>query len=209
MSGIRVVIVTAASRGIGAAVSRHLAKEGYCLSLMSRSDHIREIASETGGLGLRGSISEPNDLSQLVHQTLENFGRLDGVVCNSGNTARGPLLGVSDEEWEEGARLILMNVIRMARLTTPFLIEAGGGSIVNISSFAAANPSLRFPVSSVLRPGVSAFAKLYTREYAQYGIRMNNILPGLMENSPRNSNLVEHIPARRLGTMHEIASTTS
>jgi len=77
--------------------------------------------------------------------------------------------------------MVLLNVIRMARLVTPIMQAQGGGALVNISTFAAFEPSLAFPVSSSLRAALGSFAKLYADRYAADNIRMNNILPGFID----------------------------
>ncbi|WP_342643903.1 SDR family oxidoreductase [Rhodoligotrophos ferricapiens] len=204
-----VAIITAASQGIGEAVARKLANQGWRVALMARSERVEKIAAELGGHALRGSITEVSDLRRLVDETLRQFGRIDGVVLSSGNAARGPLLEISDEDWHKGFDLLLMLAIRVARLSTPHLAAAGGGSIVNISSFAAREPDGRLAVSSVIRAGLTAFAKLYAAEHASAGIRMNNLLPGYMENAPQDPQVTARIPSRRLGAMNELAATAA
>ncbi|MGH6880806.1 SDR family NAD(P)-dependent oxidoreductase, partial [Hypericibacter sp.] len=79
-----VAIVTAAGQGIGAALARGLAERGYSLALMSRTDAAEKLAEELGGVGMRGSVTEPHDLAKLVDLTLGKYGRIDGVVNNTG-----------------------------------------------------------------------------------------------------------------------------
>jgi len=76
---------------------------------------------------------------------------------------------------------VLLPVIRMARLVTPVMQSQGGGSIVNITTFSAFEPSLTFPTSSVYRIGVSSFTKLYSDRYGPDNIRMNCLLPGFTD----------------------------
>jgi NAD(P)-dependent dehydrogenase (short-subunit alcohol dehydrogenase family) len=77
--------------------------------------------------------------------------------------------------------MILKPVIRMAKLLTPVMEAQGGGSIVNITTFSAFEPSLTFPTSSVYRVGVSSLAKLYSDRYGPANIRMNCLLPGFTD----------------------------
>jgi len=97
----------------------------------------------------------------------------------------------------------------MARLVTPIMLRAGGGSIVNVSTFSAFEPESAFPVSSTLRAALGGFAKLYADEYAARGIRMNNVLPGFVESYPVEAATVARIPAGRPGTLQEIARTVA
>src|SRR3712207_9327957 len=84
------------------------------------------------------------------------------------------------EQWHAGLDLVVLNVVRMARLVTPVMVRQGGGAMVNISTFSAFEPSAAFPVSSSLRSALAGFTKLYSDRYAAEGIRMNNVLPGFV-----------------------------
>ena len=97
--GAPVAIVTAASRGIGAACARTLAQRGYRLALMARSEDVLTLAEELSGIATRGSVAEPSDLERLVAATLARYGRIDAVVNNSGHPAKGDLLSLEDEAW--------------------------------------------------------------------------------------------------------------
>ena len=88
----RAAIVTAAGRGIGAAVARRLAADGYRLALMSPSGASTELAAELDGFALTGSVTEPDDLAGLVAATMDRYGRVDAVVNHTGSsgcTGRG------------------------------------------------------------------------------------------------------------------------
>ena len=98
-------------------------------------------------------------------------------------------------------------MIRPTRLVTPHLQAAGGGAIVNISSFAAVEPDPVFPTSAVFRAGLAAFSKLYADQYAKDGIRMNNVLPGWIDSLPATEERRQGVPMQRYGTSAEIAGT--
>ena len=104
---------------------------------------------------------------------------------------------------------MVLNVVRMCRLVTPVMIEQGGGALVNISSFGALEPRLIFPLSSSLRLALAGFAKLYADQHGGHGIRMNNVLPGFMENWPMNEPVRRTIPLARAGYMTEVARTVA
>jgi NAD(P)-dependent dehydrogenase (short-subunit alcohol dehydrogenase family) len=202
-----VAIVTAASKGMGAATARVLAAKGYRLALMSSTDAIRPLAVELGGVAVQGSVTEPKDLERLVSATLDHYGRIDAVVNSTGHPPKGDVLAIPDEAWHGALDLILMNVVRLARLVTPVMERQGGGAIVNISAFGAVQPSAAYPISSVLRSALSSFTKLYADRYAAAGIRMNSILPGFIDSYPESAELLAQIPAKRYGTVEEIGET--
>lgn len=205
----KVAIVTAASRGMGAACARELAARGYRLALLARSDDVHDLARELDALAVTGSVTEEADLGRLVQATLDHYGRLDAVVNNTGHAAKGELLTLTDEDWRAGLDLLLLNVVRMARLVTPTLQAQRGGVLVNISSFAAVEPSLDFPVSSVVRAGLEAFTRLYAQRYAADGVRMNTLLPGKIDTYPVDEEALRDVPARRAGTAVEIAKVAA
>ena len=209
MSGKRVAIVTGAGRGMGAACARELAARDYAVALMSRSSAAEELASSLGGFGMRGSVTKEEDLRALVDAVLERHGRIDAVVNSTGDPASGELLEITDEDWYAGLDLVLMNVVRMARLVTPTMRERKDGVLVNISTCFAYEPSSRFPLSSIFRAGLGGFAKLFADRYAADGIRMNNILPGFIDSYEVDESTRRAIPMGRPGTVDEVAKTVA
>jgi NAD(P)-dependent dehydrogenase (short-subunit alcohol dehydrogenase family) len=203
----KVAIITAAGKGIGAAIARELATSGYKVSLLSNGGGAVKLAEELGGIGMTGSVSEPSDLAALVDSTMDAYGRIDGVVNNTGHPPKGELLDISDRDWHHGLDLLILNVVRIVRLVTPIFIKQGGGAIVNISTFSAFEPELAFPVSSTLRSGLASFTKLYANRYAEAGIRVNNVLPGYMDNYPESKENLAKIPMKRYAKVEEIAKT--
>ena len=209
MAEQKVAIVTAAGRGIGAACALELAAKGYRLALMARSPEVVQLAQELKGFGWMGSVTEERDLNALVAETMKIYGRIDAVVNNTGHPAKGDLLSITDADWHSGLDLLLLNVVRMARLVTPVFMQQGHGAIVNISTFGAVEPGLSFPVSSSLRAALANFTKLYADKYAESGIRMNNVLPGFIENYDVSDDVRETIPMKRAGRVNEIAKTAA
>ena len=223
MSEPKVAIVTAAGQGIGAACARGLAERGYKVVLMSRSGASVSLAEELGGVGMSGSVTVTEDINALVELALASYGRIDGVVNNTGKDkesieASGPaydpdldreLIDIPDESWMFGFDLYVMNVVRMARAVTPVFRRLGGGVIVNISTFAAAEPRLMFPVSGTTRGAMHSFTKLYADRYAREGIRMNNVLPGYVDNWPMSDEVRRTVPTQRAVSMEELAATVA
>lgn len=205
MTESKVAIVTAAGRGMGAACARELAAQGYRLALLSPSGAAAELAAELGGVAHTGSVTDESDLRALVEVAVAQFGRIDAVVNNTGHPPKGELLELTDAHWHAGLDLVLLNVVRMARLVTPIMVRQGGGAIVNISSLGARQPSLSYPVSSALRAGLSGFVKLFAERYAGAGVRMNNLLPGFIDTYTVEEATRAAIPLARAGTAGEVA----
>lgn len=209
MSAEKVALVTAAGKGMGAAIARELAAGGHRVALMSPSGSAVELAAELGGFGIAGSVTEDADIGRFVDETLARYGRIDAVVNNTGHPPKGDLLAIGDEQWHLGLDLVVLNVARVLRRVTPVFEKQGGGAVVNISSFAADAPEQAMPVSSALRAALSAFTKLYADRYASAGIRINSVLPGFIDSWPETPEIVARIPAGRFGKTEEIAKTVA
>lgn len=205
----KVALITAASRGMGAAIAQELAAGGYRVALLATSDAVNALAASLNGIAVQGSVTNADDLKRFVETALAHYGRMDAVVCNTGHPPKGDLLAISDEAWHLGVDMLLMNVVRMARLVTPTMQAQGGGAWVNISTFAAYEPSRAYPVSATIRAALGSFAKLYADEYAKDNIRMNNVLPGFIDSYPESDDNLARIPMARYGTVDEIAKTTA
>jgi len=204
-----VALVTAASKGIGRAIAIHLSREGWKVVLLARSESVIGLGRELGGIGVQGSVTELADLERMVEAAFTRFGRIDGVVHNTGHPAKGDLLVLSDEDWQGGFDLILRSAIRLARLVTPILMQQGRGSFVNISSYAARKPELERPVSSVFRAALSSWTKLHAEHCASRGVRVNSVLPGFVDSYPIDAETTAKIPLGRIGRLDELVSTVA
>lgn len=203
----QVAVVVGGGSGIGAAVVRELSAAGYALVVLSPSGRGRELAESLGGVGLDGSNRSEDDLRAVVDLALATYGRIDVVVNNSGHGASGSVLDLTDADWQDGLEGYLLNVVRMARVVTPHLVEQGSGAIVNISTSSPFEPNPRYPVSATFRSGLATFTKLWTDEFGPAGLRMNNVLPGWTVKDPSSvaPEWTQRIPLRRPAQYAEIA----
>jgi NAD(P)-dependent dehydrogenase (short-subunit alcohol dehydrogenase family) len=207
--GAPVALITAGGRGMGAAVAREMHARGYRIAVMSPSGSAEELAAELGGVGARGSTKNEVDLARLVQITLDAYGRIDAVLNHTGGPPKGDLLDIAESDWMIGHELIMLSVIRMAKLVTPHMLQQGKGVFLNITTFAALEPTLAFPVSCAYRAAVSAFTKLYADRYASANIRMNALLPGYIDSLEHKPGTEAAIPMGRIGTVQEIAKTSA
>ena len=218
MSGQKVAIMTGTGQGIGKGCAIEMAKAGYKVSLMSPSNRSVELAQELGGIGRSGSVLDTDDLQAMVDDTMSTYGRIDAVVSNMGHGGSvpeaiktvgfdadfdGPLLELTDELWHESLDMYVLNVVKLARIITPIMIEQRGGSFVNISSMNTVEPRAPYPMS-MLRGALHSFAKLYGDRYARHNINMNNLMPGFCENVNLSELARKSIPAQRPATFEEI-----
>lgn len=204
-----VAVITGGGRGMGAAIARELHARGYRLALMSPSCSAEALAAELDCVGVRGSAGQARDLENLVGRAVEVYGRIDAVVNHTGHPPKGDLLSLTAAQWEEGNDLMMLSVVRMARLVTPFMLAQGKGAWVNITTFAAYEPTLKFPISCAYRAAVGAFTKLYADRYAEANIRMNSILPGYIDSLNHAPETAQTVPMKRIGSAGEIAKTAA
>ena len=136
---------------------------------------------------------------------MQKWGRVDAVVNSAGHGPKGPLLEISDDDWHLGMEFYLLNVVRITRLVAPIMKNQKSGAIVNISTYATFEPEALFPTSGVFRAGLAAFTKVFSDEYAEHNVRMNNVLPGFIDSLPEKEDRRVRIPMGRYGTAEEVA----
>ena len=174
-------LIIGGGRGMGAAIAREMAQRGYRLALMSPSESCEQLADELGQVAVRGKAENETDTQAAFDLAMDSYGRIDSMLIHVGGPPKGDLLDISEDDWDKAHGMVLKPVIRLAKLVTPVMQKQGGGSIVNVTTFSAMEPSLTFPTSSVYRVAVSSFSKLYSDRYGPDNIRMNCLLPGFTD----------------------------
>jgi len=202
----KVAIVTAGGSGMGAAAARKLAADGFRVAILSSSGKGEALAAELGGIGVTGSNQSNDDIKRLVDKVTDTWGRVDVLVNSAGRGPRAPILEITDEDWHRGMDVYLLSAVRPSRLVAPLMVKQGGGTIINISTFAAFEPDPVFPTSGVFRAGLAAFTKLFADKYAADNVRMNNVLPGFIDSLPEKAEFRGRIPMGRYGKTSEIAA---
>jgi NAD(P)-dependent dehydrogenase (short-subunit alcohol dehydrogenase family) len=209
MNTQKVALVTAGGSGMGADAASRLASDGFKVAILSSSGKGEALAESLDGFGVTGSNQSLDDLKGLVDGAMERWGRIDVLVNSAGHGPKGPVLELTDEDWHKGLDVYLLNVIRPTRLVTPLMQAQGGGSIINISTFAVFEPDPLFPTSGVFRAGLASFTKLFADKYAGDNIRMNNVLPGFIDSLPETDERRARIPLGRYGRAGEVSSLVS
>jgi NAD(P)-dependent dehydrogenase (short-subunit alcohol dehydrogenase family) len=183
----KTAIVTGGNRGIGRGISDALANAGANLVIANRDEAAgeeaaEEIEAETGAdvRAVATDVTEDDDVDALVEATVEEFGSIDVLVNNAGRTLNIPAEEMTMEEWRDVMDLNLDAVFRITQRVGQEMIENGGGNIINVSSISAfmANhpqPQVSYNAS---KAGVEGFKFQLASEWAEHGIRVNNINPG-------------------------------
>lgn len=203
---MKVALLTAAGSGMGAATVRELHAQGYAVAILSSSGRGEALANELGGLGVTGSNQNPDDLRRLVDGAMERWGRIDALVNSAGHGPKGTALSLTDADWHEALDVYFLSAVRPIRLVLPHM-EATGGAVVNITSYAAHEPQAPYPTSSALRAALAAWVKIVSDEVGPKGIRVNNLLPGFIASMPSPPEATAGAAIPRMGRVEEVAKT--
>jgi 3-oxoacyl-[acyl-carrier protein] reductase len=181
----KVALITAASRGLGAATAFAFAREGAQVALCARKqaplmDTCHQIAEETGAevLAAVADVEKASDVDDLIAATLNRFGRLDILVTNAGGPPSGNFLDLDAADWEGAVQLTLMSTVRLCYAVVPVMRQGDGGSILAITSYSVKQPVDNLILSNSLRLGVIGLVKSLSNELGADGIRVNAICPG-------------------------------
>jgi 3-oxoacyl-[acyl-carrier protein] reductase len=182
----KVMMVAASSMGLGYAIARNLALEGARLSIASRGQkHIEkageDIRKESGAEVFTSTMdmSDPRSIEAWVKATVNQYGRIDGLVVNAGGPPAGRFVDLDDSKWLAGFELTMMGTVRLIRSVLPYMRKQKSGSILTITSISIKEPIDNLLLSNVMRSGVSSLLKSLSFELAPEGIRINNLVPGL------------------------------
>jgi 3-oxoacyl-[acyl-carrier protein] reductase len=183
----KVAIVTGASKGIGAAIAKHLAAEGaavvvnYSSSKEGADRVVSEIKSKGGkAIAVQANVAKQADIERLFTETQKAYGRLDILINNAGIYEFSPLENVTAEHFH---RQFDLNVLGLVLVTQQAARHFGpdGGSVVNISSVVAHSPVATASVYSATKAAVDAITRSLAKELGPRSIRVNSINPGMVE----------------------------
>jgi 3-oxoacyl-[acyl-carrier protein] reductase len=209
-------LVTGASRGIGAAIARALAREGWPVGVNYRSDSegaeavVEEITSAGGrAKALQGDVSDPATADALFTALEEEFGDVLVLVNNAGVRADGLSPQIDDEDWDKVIDTNLSAAFRLTRRALRPMIRNRYGRVVNIASIVGAVRGNAGQANyAASKAGLVAMTRTVAAEVARRGVTVNAVAPGLIETDMTEGlgeNLLEHVPARRAGTPDEVA----
>jgi 3-oxoacyl-[acyl-carrier protein] reductase len=208
-------LVTGASRGIGAAIAKALARDGWPVGVNYRQDAegadavVKEITDAGGrAIALQGDVSDPDTADELFKTLEAELGPVLVLVNNAGVRADGLSPQIDDEDWQKVIDTNLSAAFRLTRRALRPMIRARYGRVVNIASIVGqrANPGQANYAAS--KAGLVALTKTVAAEVAKRGVTVNAVAPGLIETEMTEGiggNLLEHVPARRAGTPEEVA----
>lgn len=173
----RVALVTGGGRGIGAAVARRLAADGFEVAVSGRTETtLAAVAEEIGGHAIVADSSVPAEAERAVAETVDRFGGLDVLVPNAGISHGGTVLEQTPESWERVIGTNLTGVFLICRAALPHLIERRG-SIVAISSVGGLTAGYRSSVYCTSKAGVNMLIQSIAYDFGPEGVRANAVCP--------------------------------
>jgi 3-oxoacyl-[acyl-carrier protein] reductase len=209
-------LVTGASRGIGAAIAKALAREGWPVGVNYRSDGnaanaVVEEITRAGGraTALQGDVADPATADALFTALEEEFGPVLVLVNNAGISRDDLTPSLSDEEWDAVIDTDLTAAFRLTRRALKAMLRARAGRIVNISSVVGLRANAGQANYAAAKAGLIALTKTSAIEVARRGVTVNAVAPGWIDTEMTAgvaNDLLEAVPARRAGTPEEVAA---
>jgi 3-oxoacyl-[acyl-carrier protein] reductase len=209
-------LVTGASRGIGAAIARALAKDGWPVGVNYRSDSesanavVKEIESAGGqALALAADVADPQAPDQLFEALEAKFGPVLVLVNNAGISRDDLTPSLGDEEWDAVIDTDLTAAFRFTRRALKPMLRARAGRIVNISSVVGLRANPGQANYAAAKAGLIALTKTAAVEVARRGVTINAVAPGWIDTEMTadvSKDLLDAVPARRAGTPEEVAA---
>jgi 3-oxoacyl-[acyl-carrier protein] reductase len=224
----RTAVVTGAARGIGAAVARRLAADGFGVGVLDLDERgAKETAEEIEGAGGRAlaaavDVADPEAVTSAVEQVTAALGAPTVLVNNAGVTRDNLLFKMTESDWDTVMDVHLRGAFLMTRAVQRHMVEAGWGRVVNLSSISALGNRGQANYSAA-KAGLQGFTKTLAIELGRFGVTANAIAPGFIETEMTRATAervgvpfdefmaaaAAEIPVRRVGQPEDIASVVS
>jgi 3-oxoacyl-[acyl-carrier protein] reductase len=218
----KTALVTGASKGIGAAIAKHLAAEGasvivnYASSKTGADKVVAEISAAGGkAVAIQGDVAKPADITRLLAETKNAFGKLDILVNNAGVYEFAPLEAITPEHFHRQFNINVLGLLLTTQEAVKLFPETGG-SIINIGSVVTSITPPMSAVYTATKGAVDAITGVLSKELAAKKIRVNGLNPGIVETegthtagiagSDMEKNAVAQTPLGRSGQPADIAT---
>lgn len=218
----KIVLVTGASEGIGAATAQLFAEHGADVAIAARRpDKLQQRASALGVatgrrcLAVTADVTDPTQVKNMVDRTLQEFGKIDVLVNNAGSSVRSTMKKLTPEIWQRGRALNLDSAAYCTMEVGKHFLERKSGAIVNVSSVAGMHGTMGEVPYSAGKAGIQMLTRVSAAEWGPHGIRINCVAPGMTVTEKVQRNFDAGIyrqevhcakfPLRRPGTCEEVA----
>lgn len=225
----KIAVITGAGTGIGAAIARRMATDGGVVCVTGHKQE--QIDSVATGIVANGGnafarlldVRSSEHYETVFDELMERYGRIDIVVANAARAGTaayvGPLIEVSDDEWNDIIAINLTGAFYAARAAAKRMIPQGSGSIITIGSINSFRPEGDVPAYAASKGGVLLLTRSLARDLGRYGIRVNGIAPGstatenimkvIRDRGWNDEQIGQGIPLGRQASPNEIASVAA
>jgi NAD(P)-dependent dehydrogenase (short-subunit alcohol dehydrogenase family) len=215
-----VAVVTGAAQGIGRRVAETLAEAGYSLALSDINESAATVAAvrsfDTDVLDVPGDVSSDAHVTALRERVLAQFGRIDVLVNNAGISLIAPAEETTAEQWRRVLEVNLTGPFLLARAFGAMMLEAGGGSIVNVASIAGLRGIADRAAYNASKHGLVGLTRTLAAEWGGRGVRVNAVCPSWVKTEMdvvdqasggySDKDIVEQVPLGRFATAADIAA---
>ena len=216
----RIALVTGASRGIGQAIAKRLANEGYLVIGTATSEKgaaaVNDYLQELGGAGRVLNVQDTEQINQLFDSIEKEFGNVQVLVNNAGITQDGLLMRMDDNAWERVLDVNLTSVFRTSKRAMKGMMKARQGRIINITSVVAAMGNAGQTNYTASKAGIEGFTRSLARENGSRQITVNCVAPGFIDTDMTKDldealiqSMLNAVPLARLGKPEDIAAAVN
>lgn len=216
----RIALVTGASRGIGQAIAKRLANEGYLVIGTATSEKgaaaVNDYLQELGGAGRVLNVQDTEQINQLFDSIEKEFGNVQVLVNNAGITEDGLLMRMDDNAWERVLDVNLTSVFRTSKRAIKGMMKARQGRIINITSVVAAMGNAGQTNYTASKAGIEGFTRSLAREIGSRQITVNCVAPGFIDTDMTKDldealiqSMLNAVPLARLGKPEDIAAAVN
>ena len=216
----RIALVTGASRGIGQAIAKRLANEGYLVIGTATSEKgaaaVNDYLQELGGTGRVLNVQDAEQINQLFDSIEKEFGNVQVLVNNAGITQDGLLMRMDDNAWERVLDVNLTSVFRTSKRAIKGMMKARQGRIINITSVVAAMGNAGQTNYTASKAGIEGFTRSLAREIGSRQITVNCVAPGFIDTDMTSEldealiqSMLNAVPLARLGKPEDIAAAVN
>ncbi len=216
----KVVLITGAAQGIGAACARRFAREGAKPVLCDVADAGGQaLAGELGALYVHADVGDSAQVNTLVQAAVQAHGRIDVLVNNAGIFKAADFLDVTEEDFDAVIRVNLKGAFLVAQAVAREMVKTGGGSVVNMSSVNAVMAIANIASYNMSKGGINQLTRVMALALADHGIRVNAVAPGtiatelaakaVLTSIEAKAKIMSRTPMKRLGTPEEVADVVA
>ncbi|MBI4777799.1 SDR family NAD(P)-dependent oxidoreductase [Candidatus Desantisbacteria bacterium] len=209
----RVVIITGASRGLGARLAQYFSDKGFAVAVnynesKDKAEDLVQALRENGrdAVAIPADVSKPDQVRSMVDTVLSLWGRIDVLVNNAGVVSDSLLVKTSNHVWEKIIKTNLSGIFTCIRAVSEIMVKQGEGHIINISSISGVHGQVGQAAYAASKAGILGLSMSAAKELGEYNIRVNTVLPGYLLTDMGMSADRARDQAAKISVLHKLSS---